>query len=215
MNEQRIRVLMVEDHFVVRAGLRAIINAQQDMTVVAEAESGPEAVELHMRHAPDVTLMDLQIPGLDGISAMRAILTDAPDAKIMVLSTYGGEEQIVQAMQAGAHGYFLKHVKMEELLSAIRAIHSGEQRLPPEVESRMTERLGRPGLTARESEVLVLMARGLADEGIAVALRMSPVTVRVHVSRLIVKLGCEERSQAVAEAFRRGFVRLDPTDGEG
>ncbi len=215
MNERKIRVLMVEDHFVVRAGLRAIIKTQRDMTVVAEAESGDEAVEAYARHAPDVTLMDLQIPGLDGISAIRAILADAPDAKIMVLSTYGGEEQIAQAMQAGARGYFLKHAKMEELLSAIRAIHKGEQRLAPEVESRITERLGRPGLTAREREVLVLMARGLADEGIAAALQMSRITVRVHVSRLIAKLGCEERSQAVAEAFRRGFVRLDPTDGEG
>jgi two-component system, NarL family, response regulator len=214
MNDQKIRLLMVEDHFVVRAGLLAIINTQPDMTVVAQAESGQQAIELYTQHAPDVTLMDLQIPGPDGISAIRAILNGAPDAKIMVLSTYGGEEQIVQAMQAGARGYFLKHVKMEQLLSAIRAIHSGEQRLPPEVEFRITERLGRPELTAREREVLVLMARGLADEGIAVALQMSPITVRVHVSRLIVKLGCEERSQAVAEAFRRGFVRLDPTDGE-
>lgn len=213
MKDRKIRVLMVEDHFVVRAGLRAIINTQADMTVVAEAESGHQALELYARHAPDVTLMDIQIPGLDGISAIRAILTDAPGAKIMVLSTYGGEEQVAQALQAGARGYFLKHVKMEELLAAIRAVHSGQQRLPPEVESRIMERVSRPELTAREREVLVLMARGLADEGIAAALQMSPITVRVHVSRLIVKLGCEERSQAVAEAFRRGFVRLDPADG--
>jgi two-component system NarL family response regulator len=213
MNGGKIRVLMVEDHFVVRAGLRAIINTQADMTVAAEAESGLEAVVLYEQHAPDVTLMDLQIPGLDGIAAIRAIVKEAPEARIIVLSTYGGEEQVAQAMQAGARGYFLKHVKMEELLSAIREVHAGEQRLPPEVESRITERLGRPELTAREREVLVLMAKGLADEGIAVALNMSQVTVRVHVSRLIVKLGCEERSQAVAEAFRRGFIRLDPADG--
>jgi two-component system NarL family response regulator len=216
MSDEPIRVLMVEDHFVVRAGLRSILSTQADITVVAEAENGTEAVALHKVHAPDVTLMDLQIPGVDGIAAIRSILQASPGAKILVLSTYGGEEQVVQAMQAGARGYFLKHVKMEDLLAAIRAVHAGEQRLlPPEVESRITERLGRPELTTRERQVLLLMARGLADEGIAVALDMSAVTVRVHVSRLIGKLGCEERSQAVAEAYRRGFLRLDPADGGG
>ncbi len=209
-----IRVLIVEDHFVVRAGLRAVVNAQADMKVAGEAKSGPEALELHRLHAPDVTLMDLQIPGLDGISAIRAILAATPEARILVLTTFGGEEQIAEALEAGARGYFLKHVDEEELLSAIRAIHAGEERVPVQVASRIAERQSRPELTVREREVLVLLAQGLTDAGIAATLKVSEPTVRVYVSRLVAKLGCEERTQAVAEAFRRGFIRLDPGDSE-
>lgn len=209
-----IRLLIVEDHFVVRAGLRAVISTQPDMEVVAEARNGAEAIALFRAHHPDVTLMDLQIPGIDGVSSIRAILGDAPDARVMVLSTYGGEEQVRQALDAGARGYFQKHTPEEELLAAIRAIHAGEERLPPGLSARVAEGKSRPPLTAREREVLLLLAAGLTDAGIATTLHVSDATVRVHVSRVVAKLGCNERTQAVAEAFRRGFLPLDPVVGE-
>lgn len=207
-----IRLLIVEDHFVVRAGLRAVIHTQPDMEVVAEARSGTEAVDLFRRHRPDVTLMDLQIPGPDGVSSIRTILAEAADARIMVLSTYGGEEQVRQALEAGARGYFQKHVDEQELLSAIRAIHAGEERVPAGLSTRIAEQRNRPPITARERQVLLLLAAGLTDAGIAATLDVAEATVRVYVSRVVAKLGCEERTQAVAEAFRRGFLRVDPED---
>ena len=209
MSARIITVVIVEDHFVVRAGLRAVINKEPDLKVVAEAKSGTEAIELYRAHRPDVTVMDLQIPGLDGVSAMRAILAEWPEARVMVLSTYGGEEQLLGAMQAGARGYFLKHVEKRELLAAIRAIHAGERRWPPELSTQVTERLGRPELTPREREVLKLLASGLGNAGVAESLGISEGTVRVHVSHLLAKLGCAEKAQLVAEAFRRGIISLD------
>ena len=208
MSAETITVMIVEDHFVVRAGLRAVINKQPDLKVVAEAKSGTQAIELSRAHRPDVTLMDLQIPGLDGIAAMRAILAERPEARIMVLSTYGGEEQLLGAMHAGARGYFLKHVEKRELLAAIRAIHAGERRWPPELWTRVSEGLRRPDLTPREREVLKLLASGLANAGIAESLGITEGTVRVHVSHLLDKLGCAEKAQLVAEAFRRGILEF-------
>ena len=138
-----VRVLIVDDHFVVREGIRAVIDEQADMAVVAEARNGREAVELFREHRPDVTLMDVRIPGQDGIATTRAILQEWPDARIVVLSTYGAEEQLLRAMQAGAWGYFLKHVEKDDLLAAIRAVHAGERRWPPELSKQATEAMSR------------------------------------------------------------------------
>lgn len=201
-----IRILIVDDHFVVRAGIRAVIDEQPDMTVVAEARNGREAVELFPSHRPDVTLMDVRIPGQDGIATTRAILEKWPDARIVMLSTYGADEQLLGAMQAGAWGYFLKHVEKDELLVSIRAVHAGERRWPPELSKQAAEAMSRRELTPREHEVLTLLASGLATPGIAESLGISEATVRVHLSHLTMKLGCTEKAQLVSEAFRRGFI---------
>ena len=204
----RIRVLVVEDHFMVRVGLAAIINSQPDLATVAEAKNGLEGVELFRQHRPDVTLMDLRIPGLDGVKAISAILKESPQARIIVISTYGGDEDIFRAMQAGARGYYQKHVDGQELLNAIRAVHAGECRVPPEIAARLAQRTARAELSPRELQVLELMARGLSNRAIAAELDISDGTVRVHVSHLLAKLGCGKRAQAVSEAFQRGYIHL-------
>jgi two-component system NarL family response regulator len=204
-----IRVMVVEDHFVVRVGLVEVIHSQPDMAVVAEAKNGLDAIDLFRRHSPDVVLMDLRIPGLDGLGAMTSILEEWPAARIVVLSTFGGEEDIIRAIRAGARGYYLKDVGGEELIAAIRAVHAGERRLPLSVSSQIAERMSRPELTPREGEVLSLMVRGVADPAIATALGVSDRTVRVHVSNLAAKLGCSGRAHVVSEAFRQGFIHVD------
>jgi two-component system NarL family response regulator len=210
MNEsERIRVMIVEDHFVVRVGLAAIINSQPDMVTVAEAGNGRQAVGLFDQHQPDVTLMDLRIPGLNGVEAIAAIIEKFPRARIIVLSTYGGDEDIFRALQAGARAYFLKDIKGQELVNAIRAVHAGQRPLPPEIASRLAERVHRSELSPRELEILKLIAKGRSNKEIATTLAISEGTVRVHASNIFSKLGCSDRAQAVAEAFQRGIIYVD------
>ena len=208
MNSQ-IRIMIVEDHFVVRVGLKAIINSQPDMTTVAEAGNGRQAVEAFEQHKPDVTLMDLRLPGQGGIDAISAIIAKNPRARIIVLSTYGGDENIFRAFQAGARAYFLKDVKGQDLVQAIRAVHAGQRPLPPEIAARLLERVPRTALSSRESEILTLIARGKSNKEIAAGLGISEGTVRVHASNLFAKLGCSDRAQAVSEAFRRGIIDVE------
>ncbi len=205
---QKIRVMIVEDHFMVRVGLAAIVNSQGDMQTVAEASNGNEAVELWAKHQPDVTLMDLLMPGLDGVEAITEILKRYPQARIIVISGHGGDEDIFRAMQAGARAYYLKHVEGQELVAAIRAVHAGECPLSPEVAARLVERMRRAQLSPRELEVFKLMAHGLSNNDIAVKLGISERTVRVHITHLLVKLGCNDKSQAVFEAFQRGILHV-------
>jgi two-component system, NarL family, response regulator len=205
----KIRIMIVDDHFVVRAGLTSIINSQRDMSIVAEAGNGEEAVELFNQHKPDVTLMDLRIPGLNGTEAIAAIIKQFPRARIIVLSTYGGDEEIFKALQAGARAYFLKNVKGQDLIGAIRAVHAGQCPLPPEVASRLAERIPRTELSPRELEILTLIASGRSNRDVATALAISEGTVRVHASNIFAKLGCGDRVQAVSEAFQRGIIRFD------
>jgi two-component system NarL family response regulator len=210
MNEsERIRVMIVEDHFVVRVGLAAIINSQPDMVTVAEAGNGRQAVELFEKQQPDITLMDLRIPGLNGVEAIAAIIEKYPRARIIVLSTYSGDEDIFRALQAGARAYFLKDIKGQELVNAIRAVHAGQRPLPPEVASRLAERVHRTELSPRELEILKLIAKGRSNKEIATILAISEGTVRVHASNIFSKLGCSDRAQAVAEAFQRGIIYVD------
>jgi two-component system NarL family response regulator len=206
---ERIRVMIVEDHFVVRVGLAAIINSQPDMVTVAEAGNGRQAVGLFDQHQPDVTLMDLRIPGLNGVEAIAAIIEKFPRARIIVLSTYGGDEDIFRALQAGARAYFLKDIKGQELVNAIRAVHAGQRPLPPEIASRLAERVHRSELSPRELEILKLIAKGRSNKEIATTLAISEGTVRVHASNIFSKLGCSDRAQAVAEAFQRGIIYVD------
>lgn len=210
MNEnERIRVMIVEDHFVVRVGLAAIINSQPDMETIAEAGNGRQAVELFEQHQPDITLMDLRIPGLNGIDAIVTIIEKFPQARIIVLSTYGGDEDIFRALQAGARAYYLKDVKGQDLIEAIRSVHAGQRPLPPEIASRLAGRVHRSGLSPRELEILKLIAKGRSNREIATILAISEGTVRVHASNIFGKLGCSDRAQAVAEAFQRGIIYVD------
>jgi two-component system NarL family response regulator len=208
MNPQ-IRIMIVEDHFVVRVGLKAIINSQPDMVTVAEAGNGRQAVEAFEQHKPDITLMDLRLPGQGGIDAISAIIGKNPRARIIVLSTYGGDENIFRAFQAGARAYFLKDIKGQDLVQAIRAVHAGQRPLPPEIAARLLERVPRTALSSRESEILTLIAHGRSNKEIATGLGISEGTVRVHASNLFAKLGCSDRAQAVSEAFRRGIIDVE------
>ena len=204
-----IRVMVVEDHFVVRVGLAAIINSQADMATVAEAGNGSTAGELFQQHQPDVTLMDLRLPGLNGLEAISAIKDEFPRARIIVLSTYSGDEDIFRAFQVGARAYLLKDTKGPDLLKAIRAVNAGQRVLPPEVALRLADRIPRSELSTRELEILTLISKGKSNKQIASLLSISDGTVRVHASNIFAKLGCSDRAQAVSEAFQRGIIHLD------
>jgi len=205
----RIRTMIAEDHFVVRAGLSAIINSQPDMINVAEAGNGREAVELWEKHQPDVTLMDLRLPGMSGIEALAAIVAKWPRARVIMLSSFGGPENVFRAFQAGARAYYIKDVKGRDLVDAIRAVHAGQRPLPPEIASCLAERLPSPELSARETEILRLIANGQTNKQIATRLGISEGTVRVHASNVFAKLGCSDRAQAVAVAFQRGIICIE------
>jgi len=209
MSEEKLRIMIVEDHFVVRTGLAAIINSQPDMVAVGEARNGREAVDRFRELQPDVTLMDLRIPLMNGIDAIAAIVKEFPKAKIIVLSTFGGDEDIFKALQAGARAYFMKDVKGTDLVGAIRSVNAGQRMLPPELAARLAERIPRSELSARELEILGLIAKGSSNRDIANALDISEGTVRVHASNIFAKLGCNDRAQAVSEAFQRGIIHID------
>jgi two-component system, NarL family, response regulator len=208
-NERKIRTMIAEDHFVVRVGLSSIINSQPDMVNVAEAANGRQAVEMFESHQPDVTLMDLRLPGMNGIEAIGAILAKSPKARIIMLSSFAGTENVFRAIQAGARAYFLKDVKGRDLVDAIRSVHAGQRPLPPEIAACLAERLPVPELSVREAEILRLIANGRSNKDIASLLGISEGTVRVHASNLFAKLGCGDRAQAVALAFQRGIVGIE------
>src|ERR1700690_2660298 len=208
-NDGKIRTMIVEDHFVVRVGLSAIINSQPDMVNVAETGNGRQAVELFEKHQPDVTLMDLRLPGLGGIEAITAILSKFSRARIVVLSSFGGTEDVFRAFQAGARSYFLKDVKGQDLVDAIRGVHAGQRPLPKEIASCLAERMPCPELRPRELEILKLIANGETNKEIAFRLAISEGTVRVHASNVFAKLGCSDRAQAVAVAFHRGIIAIE------
>jgi DNA-binding NarL/FixJ family response regulator len=204
-----LSVLVVDDHPVVRAGLVGMIASQPDMEAVAEAESGEAAVLAFRRHRPAVTLMDLRMPGMGGVAAIEAIRALAPEACILVLTTFDGEADIYRALQAGARGYLLKDMPREELLQAIRAVRSGVHRLAPAVAARMAERVHQSELTSREIEIVERIAQGLSNKRIADALGITEGTVKTHVNNIMGKLGANDRTHAVTLALRRGVIHLD------
>lgn len=207
-SERPISVLVVEDHLVARIGVTTILNAQADMTVVAEAANAAEAIELHRRHLPDVTLMDLRLPDRSGIEATAVIRRHAPQARIIVLTTYDGDGDIRQALDAGAHAYLTKDVLHDELLGAVRAVHRGQRYLPSTVAARLADHLPGNELTSREAEVLRLLVRGLSNRQIAASLDIAEHTVKNHVKNVLGKLRVGDRTQAVTTALQRGLVHL-------
>jgi two-component system NarL family response regulator len=204
-----IRILVADDNFLVRLGLGAVLNAQSGMTVIAEAGNGRQAVELFRQHTPDIVLMDLRMPLMTGVEATKAIRSEYPGARIIVLTTYDGDEDIYRALQAGARAYLLKDVLREDLLAAIRAVHAGQRHIPPAVAARLAERLPLSDLTARELEVLNLIVKGMSNSEIGAALTISTGTVKIHVNNILSKLGVSDRTQAATTALQRGIVHLD------
>jgi two-component system, NarL family, response regulator len=203
-----IRVLIADDHAIVRQGLATIIDRDPEMTVVAQAEDGKKAIVLFQEHQPDVTLMDLRMPQIGGVEAIIAICTEFKLARIMVLTTYDGDEDIYRGLQAGAAGYLLKDAKPNELLNAIRMIHSGQKYVPPEVGAKLVQRMSNPVLSDRELDVLRLMAQGMSNLDIGTALNIGESTVKSHVNRILSKLGVNDRTQAVIVSVKRGIVSL-------
>ena len=204
-----IRILIADDHPMIRAGLNASINPEADLSVVAVASNGEQAVEMFREHQPDITLMDLRMPGTGGVAAIRAIRKEFPQAKIIVLSTYQGDEDIFRALEAGAATYLLKDTLAEKMIGVIREVASGGRPILPEVAQRLTSRMFQGVLTAREMEVLHLMATGKRNKEIAGDLGISDETVQGHVKNILAKLSVHDRTEAVAVAIRRGIVHLD------
>src|SRR6267378_3207287 len=203
-----IRILIADDHTVVRDGLVAIVRQEQDLEVVGETGDGQQAVELWKKHQPDVTLMDLRMPGLDGVNAIYAIRAVDPKARIIVLTTFDGDEDIYRGMRAGAKSYLLKDVRREELFQCIREVHAGRTFLPPAVAAKLAERLPTEELTPREREVLRLLAEGKPNKLIGADLAITEVTVKSHVQSLFRKLNVLSRTEAIAVANRRGLLHL-------
>lgn len=203
----QIRVLIAEDHTVVRDGIAAIINQEKDMEVVAETGDGRQAVDLWRKHRPDVTLMDLRMPQLDGVAAIYEIRAIDPNARIIVLTTFDGDEDIYRGMRAGAKSYLLKDVRREELFRCIREVHAGKTVIAPAIAAKLMERLPGEELSAREVEVLRLLAEGKPNKLIGAALSISEVTVKSHVQSIFKKLNVLSRTEVIAVANRRGLLR--------
>ena len=201
------RILIADDHFVVRQGIAAIISQEPDMTVVAQTGSGAEAIDLFRRHLPDLTLMDLSLPDQTGVEVIETLLAEFPDARFVVLTVYGGEDDIYLALKAGARAYLLKDAGGEVLVEAIRAVLEGKRYLPPAVASRLADRMSGTDLTRRELEVLKLLAAGGSNRGIAERLNVTEGTVKTHLNNILGKLGVTSRTQAILTALRRGIVR--------
>lgn len=208
----RIRVLTVDDHELVRKGLAAILSAEPEMQLIAEATTGVEAVQLYRQHRPDVTLMDLRLPDQTGVEATRQIRSEFADARIIVLTSYDGDQDIYRALEAGVRGYLLKEMVHSEVLRAIRVVHSGRRFIPAEVTQQLNGFFPELALTAREVEVLSLVARGFGNKEAADRLGTAPGTIKAHVQSILSKLGANDRTHAVTIALRRGIIHLHSPD---
>lgn len=203
-----IRIMVVEDHNVVRQGLVALMRTVADFDVIAETDTGEHAIELFRKHLPDVTLMDLRLKSSSGVTAILAIRKFCPDSRIIVLTTYDGDEDIYKALQAGAQGYLLKGSSSEELIKAVRSVRAGERYIPPLVAERLAGRIGGEQLTERELEVLQNIVLGKSNKEIAQQMHISEATVKTHINNLLSKLMVSDRTQAAITALQRGIVHL-------
>jgi DNA-binding NarL/FixJ family response regulator len=205
---EKIRLLVAEDHLVARVGVTTIVSMQPDMEVVAEASNGQQAVELYWQYRPDVALLDLRMPVMTGVEAALAIRKEDPHARMIALTTYGGDEDIRRALAAGVQAYLTKDVLHDELLKAIRAVYAGQTYLPAAVAAALAAQMPRPDLSAREVQVLELIVQGLANKQIAYSLGIAEHTVKNHVKSILSKLSVQDRTQAATAAIQRGIVHL-------
>jgi DNA-binding NarL/FixJ family response regulator len=206
VTKETIRVLIVEDHNVVRQGLVALLNVVDGLEVVGEAADGVEAIAAYRKSQPDITLVDLRLPKLSGVEVIQRIRMEAPHARLIVLTTYDGDEDIYRALKAGAKGYLLKGMTTEELIATIREVHAGKSHIPPAIAEKLTERMGTEDLTPREADVLEQIVNGKSNKEIATELAISEATVKTHINSLLSKLGVTDRTQAATAAIRRGIV---------
>ncbi len=207
-DSEPIRILTVDDRALLREGIAALVNAESDMKLVAEASNGQEAIEKFRLYRPDVTLMDLQMPALNGIEAIISIRAEFPNARLIVLTTYTGDVQILRALRAGARAYILKGHVHRELLGAIRAVHAGQKRIAPEVAAELADHAADEDLTLREIDVLKLISTGNANKEIAGRLFIAEETVKSHVTNILAKLGANDRTHAVTIGLKRGIIEL-------
>ena len=206
--DNKIRIMVIDDQAVVRQGFVALINTVADMEVIAEGINGQQAIDLYKQHTPDITLIDLRMPVVGGVEAITTIRRNFPDARLIVLTTYDGDEDIYRSLQAGAKGYLLKDVFFEELETAIRTVHAGSRHIPAAIAERLAERMASSDLTSRELEVLELIVRGQSNKEIGASLTISEATVKSHINNILSKLGVSDRTQAVTTALQRGLVHL-------
>lgn len=204
----RIRTMVVDDHHVVRQGLVALLKVLPEIEIVGEASDGPQAIELHRRLRPDITLMDLQLPNLGGVAAITCIRAEAPAARFIVLTTFDGDEDIFRSLQAGAKAYLLKGMTIDDLLSTIRLVHAGKTSIPPTIAEKLAERMSTQDLTPRELAVLERIVAGRANKEIASDLAVSEATVKTHINNLLSKLGVSDRTNATTVAIQRGLVHF-------
>jgi len=205
-----IRILTVDDHPLLRKGIAALVNAEPDLKLIAEASNGKEAIGAFRSHQPDITLMDLQMPEVDGLEAIEAIRREFPDARIIILTTYSGDVQVLRALKAGARAYILKGLVHKELLETIRAVHAGQKRIPPEIAAELADHAADDELTGREIDVLKLIGTGNSNKQIADQLSIGEATVKSHVTNILSKLGANDRAHAVTIGLKRGIIELDP-----
>ena len=204
--EKKIKILTVDDHLLLREGIAAVIHGEEDMTLVGEAANGHEAIEKFKVHHPDITLMDIQMPDMNGIDAIHAIRNEFQNARIIVLTTYHGDALARRALEAGAAGYLLKSMLRKELLETIRAVHAGRRRIPPEIANELAEHFAQDALTDREIQILRKVSAGSSNKIIAAELSISEATVKAHMKNILSKLGASDRTHAVTMAMKRGFL---------
>ncbi len=204
-----IRILIADDHPMIRMAIKSMIETEPHMTVIGEAKNGEEAISLHLTHDPDITLMDLNMPGTDGVEAIDRILEERPDARFIILTNYDSDEDVFRGLDAGAMSYLLKDSSQDQLLKTIRAVHAGQKYISPEIAEKLAQRRTYPKLSAREMAVLRLMMKGKSNRAIGVQLGITESTVKSHVKNILIKLRANDRTQAVTKAIQRGLLRAD------